>query len=194
MSYIVVGLGNPGEEYTNTRHNTGRIVLNHIFGSDGWKMSSPHQSLLLKTKIGKTPVLCLQPETFMNKSGIALKSIEWNAKKASQLIVIHDELDMGIGTFKISFNRSAGGHRGVESIVKAIKTEGFIRIRIGISPVTPSGKVKKPVGEAVEKTILGEFKPVEQKNLKNLSKKVEEALTMLVEGNLYEAMSRFNAR
>lgn len=194
MAYTIVGLGNPGYEYINTRHNTGRIILDSIFGDTDWKLSKPHNSYLLKGKVGKTPVVCLKPETFMNKSGAALKTTEWTPKKAEQLIVIHDELDLGIGSFKISFNRSSGGHRGVDSIIKAIKTEGFIRIRVGISPVTPGGKVKKPTGEAIEKTILGEFKPTELKTIKSLAKNIEQALELIVSGDRSVAMSQFNGK
>ena len=100
----------------------------------------------------------------MNKSGLAVKPIITSKKKAEALIVIHDDLDLPIGKFKISFNKSSGGHRGVESIIKAIKTEAFTRVRIGISPATPSGKLKKPKGEKdVGDFILGEFKKAKWK-------------------------------
>lgn len=194
MSYTIVGLGNPGSEYEHTRHNTGRIILDEIVGGEGWKLSKPHQAFVLKTKIGNTSVVCLKPETFMNSSGISLKTTEWNEKKATQLIIIHDELDIGLGSFKVSFNRSSGGHHGIDSVIKVVGTEGFIRIRVGISPVTASGKVKKPRGEAIEKAILGEFKPVELKTIKSLSKDIKKALELIVSGQLSQAMSQFNAR
>ena len=142
MSYIIVGLGNPGEEYKNTRHNTGRIILEQIRKKNDcneWEKDKKTNSLVSKGSIGKEKVLLVEPEGFMNKSGSSLKTLITSVKKANSLIVIYDDLDLPIGTMKISFNKSSGGHRGVESIIKAIKTQEFIRFRIGISPATASG-------------------------------------------------------
>ena len=80
----------------------------------------------------------------MNKSGLSLKSAITNKKKAENLVVIYDDLDIPLGKFKISYGRGSGGHKGVESIARSIKTKDFIRIRVGIAPATPSGKVKSP--------------------------------------------------
>ena len=134
------------------------------------------------------------PETFMNKSGSAVAKIVKSKKAAQKLIVIYDDLDLALGTMKVSYNRSSGGHRGVESIIKALKTEEFIRIRIGISPTTPSGKLKKPKGEsAVEKHILSDFKKPETEILKKVFKKVAGAVETIVEHGLPAAMNEFNA-
>lgn len=197
MSYIIVALGNPGGEYELTRHNTGRIVLDEVFKKDAleWKADKKYQSLAAKASLGSESLLLLKPETFMNKSGSALKTIEWNPKKAEKLVVIHDDLDIPLGSFKISFNRSPGGHNGVLSIAKALKTEGFVRIRVGISPVTSGGKLKKPVGgDKIEKHILGQFKPAELQKLKALSKDVREALELIVSGKRSVAMTEFNGK
>lgn len=170
--YTIVGLGNPGAEYTETRHNAGRAAVEALAG---------------------VKVRLVTPDTFMNKSGDALKSLVKNAKQAEQLIVIHDDLDVPFGSFKISFNKSSGGHKGVESIIRALKTQAFTRIRIGTSPTTPGGKLKKPKGEAaVEKHILGKFKPSELAALKNLHKKINEALITLTTKGREKAMSKFN--
>ncbi|TSC84429.1 MAG: peptidyl-tRNA hydrolase, PTH1 family [Parcubacteria group bacterium Gr01-1014_17] len=170
--YTIVGLGNPGAEYENTRHNAGRAAV-----------------ATLKDISAKL----VTPDTFMNKSGDAVKPLIKSAKQAEQLIVIHDDLDLPFGKFKISFNKSAGGHRGVESIVKAIKTQAFVRIRIGISPMTPSGKLKKPKGEeAVEHHILGKFKPSELSELKKMHKKIDEAVAFIISDGREKAMSQFN--
>jgi PTH1 family peptidyl-tRNA hydrolase len=108
--------------------------------------------------------------------------------------VIYDDLDLPLGTMKVSYNRSSGGHKGVESIIKALKTEAFIRIRIGTSSSTPSGKLKKPQGEkAVEKHILSDFKKPEVDVLKKVFKKVEVALEALVEDGLQKAMTIGNS-
>ena len=195
MHYIVA-LGNPGEEYKNTRHNVGRIVLEEFFKKNDfseWTLNKKLKALSSEGKIGKEKVLLIEPETFMNKSGLSLQSIITSKKKAENLIVIHDDLDLPIGKFKISFNKSSGGHRGVESVIKAIKTEAFIRVRIGISPATPSGKLKKPKGEKeVGDFILGEFKKSEMETLKKISKKVATALEMIITEGREKAMGEFN--
>ncbi|MDP2651420.1 MAG: aminoacyl-tRNA hydrolase [bacterium] len=172
--YIIVGLGNPGEEYAGTRHNTGRMVAD--FAAE---------------KISGIKVLV--PDTFMNKTGSAIVKVVKSKKAAQKLIVVYDDLDLPLGTLKISYNRSSGGHRGVESIIKALKTREFIRIRVGIAPTTPSGKLKKPSGEeAVNKFILNEFKKPEMEVLKKTFKKATEAIQTIVGEGLEVAMNRFN--
>jgi PTH1 family peptidyl-tRNA hydrolase len=195
MSYVFVGLGNPGEEYNETRHNTGRMLVSWLGKtlSAEWEEDKKLNAEVAKVKIGKTPVTLVLPNTFMNKSGNSLKSLIKKEKDAEKLMVIYDDLDMPFGSTKISFNRSSGGHKGLESIIRAIKTEKFPRIRIGISPKTPSGKIKKPNGEdAVTKVILGKFKLDELKELKKLSKKVNEAIEVFVSEGLDKAMTNFN--
>lgn len=195
MAYIFVGLGNPGEEYKDTRHNTGRILL-EWFGKSldaEWKDDKKLNAKVVKVKVGKSPVTLVLPETFMNNSGKSVKPLITSVKSAEKLVVVYDDLDLPFGVSKISFNKSSGGHKGLESIIKLIKTEKFARIRVGISPKTPSGKIKKPSGEdAVTKVILGEFKDEEMKELKKLSKKVNEALEVFVSGGLEKAMTSFN--
>ena len=186
MNYTIVGLGNPGEEYVNTRHNTGRIAVDTLakklgVETEDWKEDKKLKSEILKTKIGKHTVMLIKPNTFMNKSGDAVRSLIKNKKQAETLVVVHDDLDIPFGKIKISFNKSAGGHRGVQSIIKAVKTEAFIRMRIGISPVTASGKMKKPLGEeSVEALILGKFKPAEQDALKKIMKRAVGGLESIV--------------
>ncbi|HRH26030.1 MAG TPA: aminoacyl-tRNA hydrolase [Candidatus Paceibacterota bacterium] len=204
MPYIVAALGNPDDPYKLTRHNAGRIVLDAIVKEEGgeWKSDSMSDSLISKVSITtpesagskkkSTPILAVKPETFMNKSGSAIKKYVKTKAEAEKLVVLHDDLDLGIGTIKLSFDRGAGGHNGVASIVSAIKTEAFTRIRIGISPVGAKG-VKKPVGaERVEKHILKDFSADELTALKKVGKKIHEALgTLLAEGREV-AMNKFN--
>ncbi|MFA6430251.1 MAG: aminoacyl-tRNA hydrolase [Candidatus Paceibacterota bacterium] len=184
MNYIIVGLGNPGQEYEGTRHNTGRIAVDtfaKLLGVKEWKEDKKIKSEITKSKVGKNTVLLIKPNTFMNKSGDAVRSLVKSKKIAETLVVVHDDLDIPFGKMKMSYNKSAGGHRGVESIIKAIKTEGFIRLRIGISNSTASGKIKKPQGEeAVEKAILGKFKPNEVIEIKKIMKKASEGLEVLL--------------
>ena len=200
MSYIFVGLGNPGEEYEGTRHNTGRMML-EWFGKTHdveWKEDKKLNAQITKIKIlggkaSKVPIILILPNTFMNNSGKAVKSLITSLKQAERMIVIYDDLDLPFGTSKISFNKSSGGHKGLESIIKAVKTEKFARIRIGISPTTSSGKIRKPQGEEpVSKHILGKFKPNELLELKKISKKVSLALETFVISGLERAMTEFN--
>ena len=178
---LVVGLGNPGAEYENTRHNAGRIIVELIQKkisakggpASGWKF--------------------IMPDTFMNNSGPAVAKALAGKKALKDLIVIYDDIDLPIGKIKISFNRSAGGHNGLASVIKAVKSEEFVRIRIGISPSTPKGIVRKPKGEkAVLNFLLGEFKKPELETLKKLSKKVALAVEMIFSQGKDKAMSIYN--
>jgi PTH1 family peptidyl-tRNA hydrolase len=99
-----------------------------------------------------------------------------------------------LGKVKISFGSSAGGHNGVKSVQAALKTQDFVRVRIGISPATPSGKLKRPDGEKIVDFVLGKFKPAEQDKLKKVKKIVEEALMLIVEEGKDKAMGEINSR
>lgn len=180
--FILAGLGNPGEEYTNTRHNAGRMMVQDFVKKNGgeWKTDKKLNALVSVVECEGEKIKCVLPETFMNRSGASLAPLVKGEKQAASLIVVYDDLDLALGSLKISFNRGSGGHRGLENIIKAVKTEAFVRIRVGISPQTPSGKLKKPSGEvAVEKAILGSFKEDELSELKKVSKKVAAAIEML---------------
>lgn len=195
--YTVVGLGNPGKEYEHTRHNTGRMMLEAVRAASNaseWKFDKKLNALVCKGELAGKKVTLVAPETFMNKSGAALAPIIKTKKAAENTIVIYDELDIPVGGMKISFNRSSGGHRGVESIIKALKTEAFVRIRIGICPTTPAGKLKKPSGDdAVQKHILGAFRPTEMDALKKIYKKIPEAVEMIITEGRERAMGEFNS-
>jgi peptidyl-tRNA hydrolase, PTH1 family len=160
--YTIVGLGNPGVEYENTRHNTGKMAVESI------------EDRGIKAKF-------IHLDTFMNKSGSGVAKAIKSKKAAEKLVVIYDDLDLPLGTMKISYNRGSGGHKGIESIVRAIKTKEFIRIRIGI------GKKAD-----VEKHILGKFTPKEMGELKKVFKRVGDAVETLVDEGLDKAMTLHN--
>ncbi|OHA17788.1 MAG: hypothetical protein A2664_04255 [Candidatus Taylorbacteria bacterium RIFCSPHIGHO2_01_FULL_46_22b] len=197
MSFIIVGLGNPGAEYDGTRHNTGRMIATAFSGQEEFELFSYDKKAnaqVAEKKIKKENVIVVLPDTFMNKSGGAVSRFVKSVKAAQLLAVIHDDLDLPLGRIKISFNRGSGGHRGVESITRALKTEAFVRVRIGISKDAGKGKVKKPVGEkAVGDFILTKFSPLEQKEFKKVSKLACEALHVLVTDGHEEAMQKFNS-
>jgi PTH1 family peptidyl-tRNA hydrolase len=195
MTYTFVGLGNPGEEYVDTRHNAGRMMLLWLAKNDGaeWKTDKKLNAQVAKMKLGKSPVVLVLPDSYMNNSGKSVKPLIGSLKAAEKLMVIYDDLDLPFGSAKMSFNKSSGGHRGLESVIKALKTEKFARIRIGTSPTSPTGKLRKPQGEEkVMKHILGKFKPDEMLVLKKLSKKVSQSLETFVSSGLSSAMTEFN--
>ncbi len=196
MKWIIVGLGNPGGEYVTTRHNTGRIALEHFRNAHefpDWEEKKPWKALASGGKAGKAEVLLLEPETMMNNSGKSLVTLVKSKKQAEQLVVIYDDLDLPIGKWRISFNRGSGGHKGIESIARTLKTKAFVRVRIGVSPVSLFGKMKKPQGEdAVVKHILGKFSDGEMKELKKVSKEIVEGLDALIKNGREYAMSRHN--
>jgi PTH1 family peptidyl-tRNA hydrolase len=196
MAWVVVGLGNPGEEYESTRHNTGRMALEYYAkkaGASDWKEEKRSQSLTTGTHVGKTLLALVLPNTFMNKSGAAVAKFVKSQRAAESLIVLYDDLDLPLGKIKISFDRGSGGHKGIESITRAVKTKRFTRIRIGVSPETPTGKLKKPQGEdEVVKFILARFKSAEMDELKKIFKKVGEAIDAIVADGPTTAMNKFN--
>ena len=193
---LIVGLGNPGEEYENTRHNTGRIILENIAKASefsDWKNDMKLKSLRAKGEVEKEKFDFLLPETFMNNSGQAVMQLIDNPKKLKNLVVVYDDMDLPIGSLKISFDRSSGGHNGLESIIKKLKSREFIRIRVGVSPHTPTGKIKKPKGEeAILKFLLGKYKEDELKEIKKISKKVAEIIGMISAEGKEKAMSVYN--
>ncbi len=196
MTWVIVGLGNPDEEHVRTRHNAGRMALEYFakqkqFGE--WKEDRKSKSFIVRGAIGRALAVCVLPNTYMNKSGAAVMHYIKSVKAAEKLIVVYDELDLPFGTIKISFDRGSGGHRGIESIARTLKTKRFIRIRVGISRVNGKGETEKPRGESdVEKFILGEFSSAEFAQLKDVYKKSAQAVeTILLEGR-EKAMNAFN--
>lgn len=196
MSWVIVGLGNPGEEFEVTRHNTGRMALESYAKSSGssvWKEDKKSKSLTTGAAVGKQMLALVLPNTFMNKSGVSVAKFVKSVKAAERLVVVYDDLDLPIGKIKISFDRGSGGHKGIESIVRTLKTKKFTRIRVGVSPATASGKLKKPQGEEeVVKFILARFKLAELDELKKVFKRVGGAIDSIVTDGPTAAMNSFN--
>lgn len=163
----IVGLGNPGPEYENMRHNVGRQVAQKIakhFEFPELEESKTLLGIASKGSINKEKITIVMPDTFMNKSGKAVAAL---GVKPKDLVIIHDDSDLPLGTFKVSFAKNSGGHKGVESVMRAIKSKDFWRIRIGIQ--------KKKRVDAM-KLVLQRFTPAEQLIVKKIEKKIIELL------------------
>lgn len=197
MHHLIVGLGNPGEKYEDTRHNTGRMFVDFLHKKEDfsdWEFEKRAVTQFAKGKIGKKSVFLAQPDTFMNKSGNAVTYLSKTKKiKPEYIIVAYDDIDLPFGGLKVSFDRGSGGHRGLDSVIKQLKTRAFVRFRFGIAPHTPSGKIKKPSGEdKVLHFLLGKYKTDDTAALKKVFKKATEALKVLVLEGKEKAMSQFN--
>ncbi|MEK7531967.1 MAG: aminoacyl-tRNA hydrolase [Patescibacteria group bacterium] len=198
MAIIIAGLGNPDKKYEGTRHNVGRDFVSSLqkkWDFSDWKENKKTKVLESFGAVGKMKVLLVLPQTYMNESGTAVLKYVTSKKGAEKLLIVHDDLDLPLGGAKISFNRGSGGHRGVLSVAKQIKTEGFGRFRVGISPSTPSGKLKKPTGEEkVLKFVLGKFSDKEEMEIKKVLKKFAEASGVFVEEGIMQMMTKWNGR
>ncbi|MCX6813763.1 MAG: aminoacyl-tRNA hydrolase [Candidatus Azambacteria bacterium] len=174
---LIVGLGNPGHEYENVRHNTGFLTIDNlqltINNCSNWKLDKKTNALIsscqIKTisnvKYQMSKVILAKPQTFINKSGDAVLVLSKFFKiKPENILVVHDDIDILWSNFKLSFGRSSAGHKGVESIIKALKTKNFWRLRIGIQPT-----LKKHM--SADKIILKKFTPAEFKILNQTIKK-----------------------
>ncbi len=198
MTWIIVGLGNPGEEYANTRHNTGRMALEYACDQNNigeWKEDKKANATIARGMIEKSTAVLVLPDTFMNKSGSAVAKYVKSVKAAEKLVVVYDDLDLPLGKMKMSFDRGSGGHKGIESIARALKTKAFWRIRIGVSPATVSGKLRKPSGEKdVLDFILSKFKPSELPVLKTVFKRAATVLDTIASEGPMKAMGVCNSQ
>jgi peptidyl-tRNA hydrolase, PTH1 family len=178
---IIVGLGNPGEKYKNTRHNVGFMAI------DAFAKINNFPEFKLQKKSGalvseKENIILVKPQTFMNESGKAVKEIIKN-KTVGNLVVIHDDIDLPIGKIKIIKEKGSAGHKGVESIIKSIGNDGLIRIRIGIAG-------QKDV--KAMKVVLKNFSVEEQKIMDETIQKASDALDLFTKEGLEKTMNEYN--
>jgi len=170
---LITGLGNPGKEYEKTRHSVGFLAIDAIatnFQFPIFKFQSIFNAQISKKTADNQEIILAKPQTFMNESGTAVEKLIKNYKlKIKNLIVIHDDIDLPLGEFKISKNRGSAGHKGVQSIINELKTKDFSRVRIGICP-----KIGKP--KAVEKFVLQNFTKTEEKALQAVIPKIIDLL------------------
>ena len=150
---LIVGLGNPGPEYELTPHNLGFLAIDRIASDRGVEVRNRQcRAMTGRTQIGEEPVLLAKPETFMNLSGLAIRELlaEYQLRPETDLVVIYDELDLPLGTIRIRQRGSSAGHNGMESIIAALGTQEFLRIRLGIAPET---KILKPFSKRQLKVV-----------------------------------------
>jgi PTH1 family peptidyl-tRNA hydrolase len=198
MALVIVGLGNPGREYEKTRHNAGRMAV-ELLGKQQecgeFVFNKTANALVAKGQIEGENATLVLPETMMNASGKAVSAFVKTPASAKKLLVVHDDLDLPLGTIKMVFGRGAGGHKGVESIMRTIKTKEFARIRIGISAAGKKNQAKKVSGEEkVIKHVIGAFKPAEMLALKKTLKKSVEAAELFASEGLEAATQFANTR
>lgn len=182
--WAVVGLGNYGSKYSKTRHNLGFMALEAVAESFDITLQAKKEYRLGKGSVEGHDVLLIEPLTFMNLSGVAVKDVlrRFNVT-AEDLIVIHDDLDMDTGKLKIRKNGSSGGHRGVESIIQSIGTKEFIRVKIGIG--------REP-GISPEVYVLKKFKKDELPIIRDAIQRAADAVIAIVSGGAAKAMNKFN--
>lgn len=196
MNYIIA-LGNPGDEYAKNRHNTGRIILEMLSKKlelDKFKEDKKIRALVSKGVIDSKKISVVFPNNFMNNSGGSVKPLVESAKDLDKIVVVYDDIDLPLGTVRLSYNRGSGGHNGLISIIKSLKSEAFLRIRVGVSPSTAGGKIRKPEsGDGVLKFLLGDFRPKEMEEMKGISKTVLLALILFVTEGREKAMSEINS-
>lgn len=186
--WAVVGLGNPGRSYSETRHNVGILFIKKL--AKDWKVRLRKKRFLSKAVVVKKAeeeVLLVMPQTYMNNSGLAVKSMmERSRLQPEHLIVIYDDLDIPLGELRVRKGGGAGFHKGMISIIKEIQSTQFTRIRIGIGPLSPDE-------DAVD-YVLSSFSKEERPRLEQSLRSAKEALALILAGETEKAMNLYNQR
>ncbi len=184
---LIVGLGNPGEEYQNTRHNVGFMVLDLLLkkltsvDKSIWEKNKKFNCLLAKPN---KDLLLVKPNSFMNASGeVVGKLMAFYKVSGFGLYVVHDDVDLPLGKIKISLSHGSAGHKGVESIINTLGSNNFVRVRVGI------GSDKKI---SAEKFVLSQFEEIETPVLNKAVKKAVQAVGVILRQGVERAANRFN--
>ena len=186
---LIVGLGNPGIEYQFTPHNLGFLAIDRIAANLGVEVRNRQcRALTARAEIAGQAVLLAKPETFMNLSGLSVGELvaEYQADVKSDLIVIYDELDFPLGTMRVRQRGSSAGHNGIESILGAVGTDEFLRIRLGIAP-------EKKVSDSV-KFVLTPFRKAQLKVVDEVLDSAASAVEMILKEGPAAAMNKFNRK
>ncbi len=179
---LIVGLGNPGIEYQFTPHNLGFLAIDSIADEHKVEVRNRHcRALTARITVGTEQVLLAKPETFMNLSGLSVRELveKYEVRPESDLTVIYDELDLPLGAIRIRERGGSAGHNGMKSIIGALGTQEFLRIRLGIAP---------------EKDILRPFRKAQLKVVGEMLDAAAEAVKVILTEGRAAAMNRFNRR
>jgi PTH1 family peptidyl-tRNA hydrolase len=184
---IIVGLGNPGLKFQNTRHNVGFMAIDEFAEKNNFpefKLQKKSNALVSEHILGNEAVVLVKPQTFMNDSGKSVNQLTSQIEeRMSELVIIHDDIDLPVGKIKIVKDRGAAGHKGVESIIRAVGNDGLVRFRIGIGG-------KQDV-EAM-KVVLKKFSLEEQKMINETIQKTVEGLNLFIREGLEKTMNEYN--
>jgi len=182
--WLIVGLGNPGSRYQKTRHNVGFLAVEECIRRQPLDCKEKEDYKICKGSLGDEKIIFLEPLTFMNRSGIAVRKIMQKSNISPEaLIVIHDDLDLAAGSLKICKKGSSGGHKGIESIIQNIGTQEFTRIRVGIGrdPFVPA-----------EEYVLSKFRKDEMQLIREAIEKAAGSVYAIINEGVEKAMNRFN--
>jgi PTH1 family peptidyl-tRNA hydrolase len=187
MITIIIGLGNPGTKFEKTRHNVGFIILDKFVEKNNlneFKLQKKFGALISESSVNGDKVILAKPQTFMNESGkTAKKLLKNNASKETNIVVIHDDIDLSVGKIKIVKERGSAGHKGVENIINNIGNDGLIRFRVGI------GSLQKTKAMNV---VLKKFSKKEEPLINESIIKSTEALDLFLKEGLEKTMNEYN--
>jgi PTH1 family peptidyl-tRNA hydrolase len=187
--FIIAGLGNPGKDYKNTRHNIGFDVIDVIAQKHNISViEKKHKAIIGKGVIDGYKVILVKPQTYMNLSGESLREIidYYKVDPTEELIVISDDISLNPGNIRIRKKGSAGGHNGLKSIIQHLGTDGFMRVKMGVG--------EKPKGYDLADYVLGHFTEDERKIMDEAAKSAEEAVRLMMQGDADAAMNKFNKK
>ena len=187
--FVIVGLGNPGKKYENTRHNAGFIALDALADKYGISISEKkHKALCGSGVIEGNKVVLVTPQTFMNLSGESVRSIMdfYKIDPEEDMLVVYDDISLAPGNIRIRKKGSAGGHNGIKSIIAHAGTQNFMRVKVGVG--------EKPSGWDLADYVLGHFSEEDNVKLKEVMPDIIQAITLMVQGDVDKAMNDFNAK
>lgn len=187
--FVIVGLGNPGKKYENTRHNAGFIAIDALAEKYGISISEKkHKALCGSGVIEGNKVILVKPETYMNLSGESVRSVMdfYKIDPEEDMLVIYDDISLAPGNIRIRKKGSAGGHNGIKSIIAHTGTQNFMRIKVGVG--------EKPSGWDLADYVLGHFSDEDNVKLKEAMPDIIQAATLMVQGDVDKAMNDFNAK
>ena len=187
--FIIVGLGNPGKEYENTRHNAGFNSIDVLAGKYNISIrEAEHKALVGKGYIEGQKVILVKPQTYMNNSGEAVREITdyYKVDPESELIVLYDDISLPVGTLRIRDKGSAGGHNGIKSLIQHLGTQVFLRIKVGVGDKIPEMDLVNHV--------LGHFNKDDAEVMKESFTKAAQATVMMLGGDIEKAMNIYNTK